>query len=481
MPYADSTAEETVTTKRILLVEDEFILASNEAEKLKKYNFDVVTANTPDEAFESLEREEFDLILMDIDLGEGVMDGADTAARILERKELPIVFFTGHAEKEMVDRVKDVARYGYVLKNSGEFVLVESITTAFELFETQRNCRRKEENFRGLVESAGLGIIVLQDEEVKYANPSAAEITGYSRAEIRRCDPARMIELIYPEDRERLEEIYRDHFKRFGDYINRSRSLGSIECRMTRKDGSVVWAECFPSVFTYDGKPALLVMKTDITEKKHLQERHEKIGREKGVLLKEINHRVKNNLLMITSLINLKESALGGTVDLSDLNHQVDTIRIIHEKLLHSEDLSHIDLRDYTRDLLVSIFSSFHRRPVKVHNTVPSVSIPTKTAIPLGLIINELATNTLKHAFVPPEKHPEPGFTIDLTEVPERGEYVLTLSNNGNPFPPGVSLDNPETLGLRLVSGLVKQLRGSIELVGKPHPVFTIRFPMTVD
>ncbi len=474
-------AADPITQKRILLVEDEFLLASNEAEKLKKYDFDVVTANTPDEAFETLEREEFDLVLMDIDLGEGVMDGADTAARILERKELPIVFLTGHAEKEMVDRVKDVTRYGYVLKNSGEFVLVESITTAIQLFETQRNCMRKEENFRGLVESAGLGIIVLQDGEIKYTNPSEAEITGYTRAEIRRCDPARMIELIYPEDRERLEEIYRDHFERFGDYINRSRSFGSIECRMTRRDGSVVWAECFPSVFTYDGKPALLIIKTDVTEKKHLQERHEKAGREKGVLLKELNHRVKNNLLMITSLINLKDAALGGTVDLSDLNHQVDTIRIIHEKLLHSEELSNIDLHDYTQDLLGTIFSSFQRRPVTVHNSVPSVSIPAKTAIPLGLVINEIATNTLKHAFLPPDKHPEPAFTIDLTEDAERREYVLTLSNNGTPFPPNVSLDNPETLGLRLISGLVKQLGGSLELERRPHPVFTVRFPRTDD
>jgi PAS domain S-box-containing protein len=472
-----TSVSEEPAEKRILLVEDEFILASNEAERLKKYDFDVITVSTPDEAFRALEDQEVDLVLMDIDLGQGVMDGAETAARILETRELPIVFLTGHPEREYVEKVKDVARYGYVLKDSGEFVLVDSITTAFRLFEAQRRSRRNEENFRNLADDAGLGILVIQEEEIKYVNPSALEITGFSRDEFRRCDPARMIELIHPEDRERIEEIYRDHLERFGDYLNRSHAGEMVECRLVREDGSTIWAACFPTVFVYEGKPALLIMKTDITEKKRLQERHEAVGRERAVLLKELNHRVKNNLLMITSLINLKDAVLGETVDLSDLKHQVDAIRIIHEKLLHSEELTHIDLHDYTRDLLGTIFTSYHRRAVTVHNSVPSLSIPTQTAIPLGLIVNEIATNALKHGFEPPERHPEPSFSVDLVEDPGQGEYVLTLSNNGKPFPAEVDLDNPETLGLRLVSGLVKQLGGSIDLLRKPHPVFTVRFP----
>ena len=124
--------------QRILLVEDEAIVALAEKRLLEENGYLVVRAKSGEEAVAvAVSEQSVDLVLMDIDLGDGI-DGTEAARRILSRRELPVVFLTGHQEKEMVERVKGITRYGYVLKTAGEFVLLESITMAFELFEAHR-------------------------------------------------------------------------------------------------------------------------------------------------------------------------------------------------------------------------------------------------------------------------------------------------------------------------------------------------------
>ena len=129
---------DTAPAKTILLVEDETLIAMNETAILKKHGYNVVTAYTAKKAIEAAASPDIDLILMDIDLGKGKMDGTEAAEVILQARDLPIVFCTSHGEKEYVDKVKGITRYGYVLKNSGEFILKQSIDMAFELFSAQQ-------------------------------------------------------------------------------------------------------------------------------------------------------------------------------------------------------------------------------------------------------------------------------------------------------------------------------------------------------
>jgi len=132
-------------SKRILLVEDEALIAMNEAQILKKHGYEVLSVSNGEKAIEEVDSDpEISLILMDIDLGKG-MDGTEAAEKILESHELPIVFLTSHSEKEYVNRVKKITNYGYVLKNSGEFVLIEAIYMAFSLFEFQRSLKKEIE------------------------------------------------------------------------------------------------------------------------------------------------------------------------------------------------------------------------------------------------------------------------------------------------------------------------------------------------
>lgn len=212
----------------------------------------------------------------------------------------------------------------------------------------------------------------------------------------------------------------------------------------------------------------------DITEYKLVEEDLRKAVEEKDFLMMELNHRVKNNLNIINSLINLKVNELEEKVDLSDISRQIHAIRLVHEKLYKQEDVTHIDFKEYSQDLLNTIFSSFMKKRVLVENRSQKISIPTRRAVSLGLIINEIATNALKYGF---SDNREPVFSLNIETSSDNTENILTVSNTGRPFPEDISMDNPQTLGLRLITALVEQIDGTIQLRREPYPQFTIRFP----
>lgn len=196
---------------------------------------------------------------------------------------------------------------------------------------------------------------------------------------------------------------------------------------------------------------------------------------EKEFLMKELNHRVKNNLMMISSLIDLKTTTEGRSADLADIRRHVDAIRIVHAHLRASQDVSRVDLGEYLNDLVANLFASAPTPPTRVPHIPNGIVVPTRMAVPVALIVNELATNAMKHASGGTDALE---FSVSLNRDAQTAEGVLTVSNNGPPIPESVSLENPSTLGLRLISGLVEQLDGSITLERSPSPVFTIRFPL---
>jgi len=212
----------------------------------------------------------------------------------------------------------------------------------------------------------------------------------------------------------------------------------------------------------------------DITERKKAEEGLLNALEEKELLMKELNHRVKNNLAIISSLLQIETARLGSQVDLSDIISRIDAIRIIHEKLYQSDKITHIQLKDYIQDLLETVFSSFSDRPIRIDNRIKNITVPTKPAVSLGLIVNEIAVNAIKHGF---SDNSEAVFSVSLEEA-GADKYLLTLTNTGRPFPEDVDIQNPASLGLQLVRTLVDQLEGSLELIKKTHPVFSLRLSL---
>lgn len=195
--------------------------------------------------------------------------------------------------------------------------------------------------------------------------------------------------------------------------------------------------------------------------------------KEKDELMRELNHRVKNNLLMISALIRLKDDSLGPEVDLSDIDRQITAIRLIHEKLYKTENVAFIDMRDYIEEILSAVFT-FHSGPVERQIDIAKITMDTKKAVAVGLIVNEIATNAVKHGFTSENAE----FKVEMAKDKRNNEYVLILRNTGSKFPKSVNIHTPQSLGLQLINSLVSQLNGSIELARTPSTSFGIRFPV---
>lgn len=218
-------------TRHLLLVEDQAIIALDEARRLERSGFAVTRAPTGEEAIAVVEEQrDLDLVLMDIDLGAG-MDGTEAARRILSIRDIPIVFLTGHAEQEMVDRVRGITRYGYVLKNSGDFVLLSSIEMAFELYDAHRRNRRHRQLLSRAEEIAHLGSWRVDVHSgAAYWSDETFRICGFEPGAF---PPTleRAIETVHPGDREQvareLERAMRDG-ERFDMVFRIVRSDGGV-------------------------------------------------------------------------------------------------------------------------------------------------------------------------------------------------------------------------------------------------------------
>jgi PAS domain S-box-containing protein len=195
---------------------------------------------------------------------------------------------------------------------------------------------------------------------------------------------------------------------------------------------------------------------------------------EKTVLLKEIHHRVKNNLQIIASLLNLqsryiKDESILATI--RESQNRVKAMALVHEKLYRSEEISHIDLADYIKFLGTGLFQFYDAKSRGIRFTldIHDIEVDINTAIPLGLIINELISNSLKYAF-PAGKDGE----VILRMQQDGQKLIATFSDNGIGIPAELDWQNTQSLGLRLVNSLVDQLNGTIELDRSSGTRFTM-------
>jgi two-component sensor histidine kinase len=198
------------------------------------------------------------------------------------------------------------------------------------------------------------------------------------------------------------------------------------------------------------------------------------------VLLKEIHHRVKNNLQVVSSLLDFQSEYIKDqlTLDLfKESQNRVTSMALVHEQLYQSKDLARIDFAEYIRDLTEYLFHSYGANwkaiTPKIH--VDDVPLSVDTAIPCGLIINELVSNSLKHAFPAAKARSQQG-EILVALHSNNAKLTLIVSDNGVGFPKDLDFLNTETLGLRLVNMLNRQLKGTIELDRSGGTAFKITF-----
>jgi PAS domain S-box-containing protein len=351
---------------------------------------------------------------------------------------------------------------------------IESIRDVTELKKTEIALRESEERFRTIVETAAEGIWELDsDFRITYANRRMTELLGYSREEMIGKPFAAFIDRQEIPDAifrmERQQQGITDHFER----------------KFRRKDGSLLctFASVTP-VFDCNGAfRGSFSMFSDITDRKRIEEElvslnrvleqrvHERTAqltnalKDREILLREVHHRVKNNLQIIISLLNLQARYITDEKTLAAIRESQNRIRamaLVHERLYCSEEISSITFRDYVTFLVSSLFRFYGVDTRRVSPVISMEDLPIEIdmAIPLGLIMTELVSNSLKYAFPEGRK----GEIHILGRREDDHSYRFIVRDNGVGIPQTVDWKNPDSLGLRLVHSLVTQLNGTIEL-----------------
>ena len=226
--------------------------------------------------------------------------------------------------------------------------------------------------------------------------------------------------------------------------------------------------------FEWKGKEILQATVRDITERKHAEDKIKASLDEKVLLLREIHHRVKNNLQIIISLLNLQIRQADDErlkQIMAETRNRVMAMSLVHDKLYQSEDISKINLDDYVRFLGNSLFQFYGMKGkgIVLNTQIQDINVDINTAIPVGLIVNELVSNSLKHAFPKGRKG-----EISVTITRENAMLTMVYKDTGVGIPPDLDWRTAKSLGLRLVVSLVEQLFGTIELDRSAGTAFTI-------
>jgi two-component sensor histidine kinase len=344
-----------MANEKILIVEDEELVAQDIKGTLEDLGYEV-SAITPsgEEALEKIKKIQPDSVLMDIML-EGEMDGIETAQKILDLFDIPVVYITAYSNPEILQRAKKTEPYGYILKPFHERDLQINIEMALYKHEARKN-------------------------------------------------------------------------------------------------------------------------RSQLLEQKALNKSLEKAINEKDALLREIHHRVKNNLQIIISLLSLQSKYFDDERIhnfFKDYVNQVKSMAMIHEKMYQSQDLSSIDFNNYLQGLVSQLSSSYKKDPkINVFIDSEDVSLNVETAIPCGLIINELLTNSLKHAF-PYSRRGE--IRVELNSDSEN-KFTIIISDDGVGIPEDIEFPDNGSFGFRMVDSLVKQIGGTLKLDKEDGTCYIIEF-----
>ena len=333
--------------------------------------------------------------------------------------------------------------------------------------QAEEALRDSEEKYRNVVRNAIEAICVIQDGMFKYFNPEAVRLFGYTEEELAQLPSE---ETIYPEDKDQVTSFRLQRLK--GEHV-----LGIYSHRIITKDDRILWVEIKAVTITWNNQPAVLVFLTDITDRKQAEEQIRASLKEKETLLQEIHHRVKNNLDVVSSLLFIQAETMKDErvkEALMDSQNRVQAMSMIHETLYQSEDLSAIDLNTYLSKLAGTVSINYAvSNKIKLKIEAENIMIEVKQASPLGLIVNELITNSLKYAF-PANQDGEIKVNLHKTEQ-EQIEFVFM--DNGVGIPNDFDWYNTNSMGLNLVKMLAEgQLGGTIELKRDQGTCFIIKF-----
>jgi PAS domain S-box-containing protein len=377
--------------------------------------------------------------------------------KAIETKKPAFSFQTGH---EIPDPVEI---YAYpVFDEKGEvFAVIEHGVDVSERIKTEGALRESEEKLRATFDAID-DVITIQDKALNILWTNEATKLRFGDVEGRKC-----YKTYKREERPCTKCVIKETFA--DGKVHNSEEEGRL------KDGTS-WNYLVTSspMRDEDGNIfAVVEVFKDVTERKRVEGEIKAALAEKEVLLKEVHHRVKNNMQIISSLLTLQSmQTQNKSVQkmLQDSRDRIGSMALIHEKLYRSRDMTRVDFKDYVKDLADSLMDPYKGR-IALKMDVDDVPLGIHLAVPCGLIINELVSNSLKHAFLDEGKG-----EIEV-RLKQSGEMLeLAVRDNGIGMPEDLDIKNTVTLGLQLVDTLISQVHGETELNRTDGTEFRIKF-----
>jgi len=424
----------------------EYLLGYSREELIGKTDYDFFTKDKAD-FFTQKDRKVLQNKKL-LDIPEETIETKNFGQRILHTKKIPIFNKEGNPQ--------------YLLGIS------EDIT---ELKKVEKALEESEERFSITLDAVNDG---LWEWDIPSGNaffsPNYYKLLGYNPGEF----PANYTSwrlLMHPDDIDFVEKKLEESIKS---------GIGfEIDLRMKTKSGKWLWVSKRGKAIEKDST-GIATRKvgtlTDITERVNAEKKIKKSLEEKEMLLKEIHHRVKNNLMIISSLLNLQSRYIKDKASqnvFKESQNRARSMALIHERLYQSTDLERINYGDYIRSLATELFHTYEADPglIKLKINVEDILLDINTAIPLGLIVNELITNSLTHAFSEGNRG-----KINIDFHPIDDHYEFAVKDNGIGFPEDIDFQNTDSLGLQLINSLTNQIDGDIKLDRNNGTEFKIIF-----
>jgi PAS domain S-box-containing protein len=480
---------------RILVVEDEKIVALDLQKRLTRLGYAVpAPVATGEEALDLVTKAPPDLVLMDIRLN-GQVDGVDAARQIKERFEVPVIYLTAYADETTVQRAKLTEPFGYLLKPFEDRGLQSSIEVALHKHRLEQKLKAQERWLAATLRSIGDGVITVDAKNrVTFMNPLAERLTGWKLPEAQGRDLAEVFEVITTETKANgvssvIQTMRGNHVVNLSQHSLLVAKNGAI----TPIDRSKA-----PIIDDEGQTTGLVIVFRDVTAYRRLEEslrRAEARSRDlavegaellkqaqaeaedRALLLREVNHRVKNNLAAIIGLLYLERSRIPDAAEidcqeiLTSLISRIEGLATIHT-MLSAEEWRSLPLDGLIRQIINTVFQVIPAgRQVSVEISPAPLLVAPKVAGSLAILINELTTNVIKHA-LSTDYPTEIKVMLTLVEA----EVTLEFRDNGPGFPETALKSDGKTVGLSLIKRIVDHsLEGQVNLHNDQGAVITIR------
>ncbi|ADI74581.1 signal transduction histidine kinase [Methanohalobium evestigatum Z-7303] len=364
-------------------------------------------------------------------------------------------FETAIVNRNLEKRI--IAWNGRIVKNDDYEItcILISGNDITERKNTEKSLEMSEKRYRLLFENAGDAIFIIDTEgNIIEANKVAANMHGYTVSELIGSNI--------------MDIETEDVAQKFPNLVQRVLDQKWFDEEIThkKKDGTVFWVEVSAEYFELENQYYILAIERDITERKRANE----------LRLREIHHRVKNNLQVISSLLNLQSTNFEDKSVIKafeESQNRVRSIALAHEKLYNSSDMVSIDFGNYIQTLTDYLLQAYldDNNNIELNLNIKDIYLNMDVAIPLGIIVNELVTNSLKHAF-----SDKSSGQINVSFTEDDSVYTLIVDDNGDGIPEYVDINETDSLGLQLVNSLVDQINGTMEFENCNGTKFTIKF-----